>query len=192
MKHCWIVLCVLALTTGAALAQRKSVPAPPKPADNGPSLEATMKFIQDKVSEQGKIVYAGYGHDNATGQDWVGQYTEELSNFVASAPECKISYHFHETSNGQPSNDIEAWFKLNTIQDVLVETREQNFKQADVKAGHPTWSSRVDPPTWVVEARWKGGVNDIFFHEEDMANRVAKALVHAVELCGGGEQNEPF
>jgi hypothetical protein len=30
------------------------------------------------------------------------------------------------------------------------------------------------------------------FRDEDMANRVAKALVHAVELCGGGGKPEPF
>jgi hypothetical protein len=30
------------------------------------------------------------------------------------------------------------------------------------------------------------------FPDEDVANRVAKAIVHAVELCGGGSQPEPF
>jgi hypothetical protein len=33
---------------------------------------------------------------------------------------------------------------------------------------------------------------EFYFHDEDVANRVAKALVHAVELCGGGSQPEPF
>jgi hypothetical protein len=28
--------------------------------------------------------------------------------------------------------------------------------------------------------------------DEDTANRLAKALVHAVELCGGGSKPEPF
>jgi len=35
----------------------------------------------------------------------------------------------------------------------------------------------------------------LVFRDEDMAKRVAKALVHAVELCGGGkdkEEKEPF
>jgi hypothetical protein len=30
------------------------------------------------------------------------------------------------------------------------------------------------------------------FRDEDAANRVAKALVHAVELCGGGSKPELF
>jgi hypothetical protein len=31
------------------------------------------------------------------------------------------------------------------------------------------------------------------FHigQEEMANRIAKAMVHAVELCGGGSKPEP-
>jgi hypothetical protein len=31
-----------------------------------------------------------------------------------------------------------------------------------------------------------------FFVDEDVANRVAKAMLHAVELCGGGAKPEPF
>jgi hypothetical protein len=32
----------------------------------------------------------------------------------------------------------------------------------------------------------------IRFYEQELADRVAKALVHAVELCGGGPKPEPF
>jgi hypothetical protein len=32
----------------------------------------------------------------------------------------------------------------------------------------------------------------LHFRDEDTANRAAKAMVHAVELCGGGSQPEPF
>lgn len=32
----------------------------------------------------------------------------------------------------------------------------------------------------------------LHFRDEDAANRVAKAMIHAIELCGGGSQPEPF
>jgi hypothetical protein len=32
----------------------------------------------------------------------------------------------------------------------------------------------------------------LHFRDEETADRVAKALVHAVELCGGGSKPEPF
>jgi hypothetical protein len=31
----------------------------------------------------------------------------------------------------------------------------------------------------------------VYFADEDTANRVAKAMIHAVELCGGGDK-DPF
>jgi len=33
---------------------------------------------------------------------------------------------------------------------------------------------------------------EFLFHDEETANRVAKAMLHAVELCGGGSRPEPF
>lgn len=48
----------------------------------------------------------------------------------------------------------------------------------EVPCGDPTLPDRV-LKTWL-------------FRDEDTANRVAKALVHAVELCGGGSEHEPF
>jgi hypothetical protein len=43
--------------TPAADASRaqQPVPPPPKPADDGPSLEVTMKFIQDKLNDIGLL-----------------------------------------------------------------------------------------------------------------------------------------
>jgi hypothetical protein len=33
----------------------------------------------------------------------------------------------------------------------------------------------------------------LFFPSEELADRVAKAMVHSVELCGGGQKSpEPF
>jgi hypothetical protein len=38
----------------------------------------------------------------------------------------------------------------------------------------------------------KGDDYSISFYEQETADRVAKAMVHAVELCGGGPKPEPF
>jgi hypothetical protein len=34
--------------------------------------------------------------------------------------------------------------------------------------------------------------NGFVFHDEDTANRVAKAMIHAMTLCGGGPKKELF
>jgi hypothetical protein len=88
--------------------------------------------------------------------------------------------------------DVDAGIDLKAVQDVVVMSRDQNMDQFDADAGHPTWSAKVNPPVWVVEVRRKTGPNAFYFREEQMANRVAKAITHAVELCGGGKEEEPF
>jgi len=50
MKRCLTMISCALLAASAALAQeKKDAPPPPKPVDNGPGLEVTMKFIQDKL-----------------------------------------------------------------------------------------------------------------------------------------------
>jgi hypothetical protein len=45
---------------------------------------------------------------------------------------------------------------------------------------------------FLVVARGAGNQNTgFYFLDEDVANRIAKAMVHAVELCGGGNK-DPF
>jgi hypothetical protein len=36
------------------------------------------------------------------------------------------------------------------------------------------------------------GVFTLHFRDEEMAGRVAKAMIHAIDLCGGGSPPEPF
>jgi hypothetical protein len=54
-------------------------------------------------------------------------------------------------------------------------------------------SYKQDPPLFVLKVRKTDkGTSGFNFFDEQLANRVAKAMVHAVELCGGGRKPEPF
>jgi hypothetical protein len=194
MKRCWMMICFSILALSAALAQqKKAVPAPPKPADEGPNLEDTMKFVQDKLGDVGAVNYAAYGHDNATGNDWTNQLKTEATNVVADASSCRISYHWKMGINGGAEPDSETSFLLKTVGDVLVMTMEQDMKEQATAQGHPVWSFRVDPPVFVLKVRRKDKGSNVFdFFDEQLANRLAKAMVHAVELCGGGAKPELF
>ena len=192
MKYCFSLLFVALLTASAAVAQVKDVPPPPKPADEGPSLEVTMKFIQEKMSEQGKMNYAAYLHDAVNGSDWVNQFTIEDNNVLANAATCHISYHYEATRGGEVVGGGDLGFDLKTVQNVTVMNREKDLDATNADAGHPTWSSKVSPMIWALIVSRKTGPNYMYFREEDTANRVAKAIVHAVELCGGGGDKEPF
>jgi hypothetical protein len=194
MKRWLMTMCFAALMVSGALAQqKKTVPPPPKPADPGPSLEVTMKFIQEKL-DVGPVNFAAYVHDNAVGNDWTNQFKIEITNIAANAGTCRISYHLKNGINGAAGQDADFWFLLNTVPDVAVMPIEPALKEADTGGGHPTWNSRVEPPVFVLRVHRTDikGNNDFYFFDEQMANRVAKALVHAVELCGGGGKTEPF
>jgi hypothetical protein len=186
-KSLWILtLCI----PGSVLAQ--DVPPPPKPADTGPSLEVTMKFIADKVTDEGKLSYAASVSDSSqSGVEWTNQFTVEISNLVADAKTCRISFHWRAELNGKVADSSDYNLLLKDVRDIVVMPQEQNQKQIDTRSGHPAWNSQITPSLFTLVARRPKGLENAFlFSEEDMAGRVAKAMVHAVELCGGGK--DPF
>jgi len=201
MKHCMTTVCFVAVAVTAVLAQqKKAAPPPAKAADEGPSLEVTMKFIQDKVYSIGQVNFISYAHSGITGQDFTAQFRLEISKPVLTgSSNCMFFFHErsvvqgelrHDKDFGIPFKDVED---IKSVEKILVMSEEQNLKEKDSANGHPEMSSRVDPPVFVVQAiRSDNYKNDLYFVDEELANRVAKAMVHAVELCGGGSKPEAF
>ncbi|MGB6855413.1 MAG: hypothetical protein WBE03_00905 [Terracidiphilus sp.] len=166
-------------------------PVATQPTDSEPTLAATMQFIQDKLNERGALKFAVHTHDNADGKDSTDQYINETSNLIVDPTSCNISYHRTHKKNGAVEADADVSFSLHNVQDVVVTTAEQSWKLSYSSAGHPTWDAKIDPPMFQVVVRKAGNQgNGFYFTDEEMANRVAKALRHAVELCGGNR--EPF
>ena len=171
----------------------QDVPPPPKPTDTGPSLEVTMKFIQDKVTDEGKVSYTAFVSDSSQASvEWNNKFTVEVTNFVADTKGCQLSFHWRAAVNGKVSDDKDYSLNFKDVRDVVVMPQEQNQKQVDTRSGHAAWTSRIEPNLFTLVARRPKGVENAFlFSGEEMAGRVAKAMVHAVELCGGGDK-EPF
>lgn len=153
MKRCLTTMSVAFLAVSAALAQeKKAVPPPPKPADEGPSLEVTMQFIADKISQQGKVSYAAYGHDSSNNSDSVNEFAYETTNVKATPVQCRMDYQRNLTLNGMVEI-IDRGFELVAVQDVLVMSLEQAFGESNAELGHPARSSKVNPPAWVMRVR---------------------------------------
>jgi hypothetical protein len=254
------VLMTVALAAVTALAQQ-NVPPPPQPASdmpataNGPSLDVTLKFIQDKVNEQGKIVYVESETNSITGER-VNENSQARSAKLAGpsfgrAPAKKGSAgagggaspdQFAETAvvSYDPAGVI-TFQELGTKTEVQksgllmlpvtenwTKTWPANFKNveklevlssADYRHRvNPAMTYQDDPPyfelvvhfasgkfvtrhTQTVSGNKHGKTTEsddsirefaLHFRDEDSANRVAKAMIHAIELCGGGSQPEPF
>jgi outer membrane protein len=184
--------------------QTYSTDTQPTVGDAAPRLDTTLKFIQDKMNENEKVVYVVYVHDNLTGNDWNIQQTTETIYFTADAlfgpaeeaigETCRFDFHQSFVRGGKIAGQSDAVIFLKTINNIAVMASDQYFKESD--RSHPEWSYKGDPMVFVLKATGSQGSGSqelmhLFFYDEQIANRVAKALVHAVELCGGGSK-EPF
>jgi hypothetical protein len=168
------------------LSAQQAVAPPPRSVDNGPSLSTTMQFIQARLNEQGKMSWTTHYHDSADNTNWTYQFTFEAGKVVADASACTIAYHYTIVRDGVQISDSDASLNLHDVQDVTLTTGDQRQNKNDTAAGHPTWNAKVDPPVFDLIVRTKENVEFyFFFFNEDTANRVTKAMGHAVELCGG-------
>lgn len=181
------IILAFALMAIGALHAQQSVAPPPKPADNGPSLEKTMQFIQENAAE-GKLNYTAIVTDaSQQGVEWRNKFTVETSNLAADPAACRVTYHWRAEENGRLIDDADYTLMLKDVKEILVLPQDQNQNQVDSRNSHLDWNSRITPPLFTLIAkRPKGVVNVFLFSDEEMANRVAKAITHAVELCGGG------
>jgi tetratricopeptide (TPR) repeat protein len=172
----------------------RGVPPPPKPTADGPDLAATMQFIQDKLNSVGPMNFAANFHDSATSSDWTDQFKVAPTRVLADPSGCRIDYHWRSETNGSVRGDFDDWFYLKNVEDIVVLPLDQQQKEWNAAAGHPSWNSSVEPAVFLLKVRRAdlSKTNLFHFFDEQLANRVAKAMVHAVELCGGGSQSEPF
>jgi hypothetical protein len=200
----------------SAIASQGAAPANAPPAgaqaNSGPSLAETMKYIQDKVNQQGKIVFDESRIDSATGWRYVSRMYSEESQVIAVDPAGGLSV---QNSIGVPAwNDTETW-RLN-FKDVgkLEVLSSSDFRSRE----NPGWEYQNAPQYFYLDIHLIAGRTvqkhvirvlsgkhgkttssdssigglRLAFRDEESADRAAKAFVHAVELCGGGSKPELF
>jgi hypothetical protein len=90
--------------------------------------------------------------------------------------------------------DLDYEFSLRTVQEIVVKPWEQFETEWLAKNSHPEISVTSTNPamTALVVNQPHGAQNVFIFTDADLADRTAKAMLHAVELCGGGKTEEPF
>jgi hypothetical protein len=198
------------LAQGSASAEQPPaavMPAAPVAAlaASSPTLADTMKFIQDKLNDNNKTSWI----DNAqrtldAGTKWTDTVTHEFSSVVADTGQCRISYHIFskhslpywamKTSDGKNNKGEDKTFSLRSVQEIVVKPWEQYETECMAKIGHPeTIVTATNPAMIALVVRQPHGVENVFtFADAALADRIARAMVHAVELCGGGKSEEPF
>ena len=176
------------------LGAQQAVPPPPKPADNGPTLAATMQFIQDKLNDLGKVSFVMFLQNTTDGSTRSHTMIYEVSNVSADQNQCHIFFHEKVTSDGSTLFDGNYGLALRDVQDIVIKPYTQYLTDGNASAGAPNFIvTSVNPNLTALQARLPHGGQQFFpFIDADLADRVAKALTHAIELCGGGSKPEPF
>jgi hypothetical protein len=175
----------------AVLAQGAS-PAAQQPTGNGPSLADTMQFIQDKLSSLSNVSFIVFLQNTSDGFTGTSKRIHELSNVVANQNLCSISDHEKLTANGNTVYDLSELFLLRDIQEIVVKPEEQLETEWNARTGSAdNIITSTSPPITTLIARGTKNAEHIFrFTDANLADRVAKAMLHAVELCGGGSKDK--
>ena len=151
-----------------------------------------MKFIQEKLP--GTVNFMVYPHDNVAGTDQRPQRVSSTLTLAADAGRCQISFHarYQVTIDGVQINKVpesDGEILLKQVQEISLAQRETVEQRGRAQSGHPEVSVKIDPPITlvVVKSAPPNPAKSFYFYDESLAERVSKALQHAVTLCGGGK-----
>jgi hypothetical protein len=204
---------------GAPPANAAPANAPPAGAqtNSGPSLAETMKYIQDKVNQQGKIEYAFSESNPATGFSFPQFQRSEESQVIAVDPAGGLSVQKSYAADNEIETEIETWrLNFKDVGKLEVLSATDSYSR-----NNPGWEHQISPQYFYLDIHLIAGktvqkhVSEVFneksgkhgkptssdsstrelhlsFSDEESADRAAKAFVHAVELCGGGSKPELF
>ncbi|HSY68862.1 MAG TPA: hypothetical protein VK813_09480 [Edaphobacter sp.] len=155
-------------------------------ATGGPSLSETLLFIQQKLNEEASVVYEIQPqHGNSS------RVSSRVANAEAQPTSCQIRYKDFEITydmQGNPRTPREYNFHLlfRYVRKLEV-VDEQTFA---ARLGGPIISA-VTPNVYCLVVTGDDEY-DFYFRDAEMADRVAKAMNHAAELCGSSKTKEPF
>jgi hypothetical protein len=190
MKPYLLTAWIVALVAGSAWAQEKK-DAPPQPSDNGPSLEVSMKFIRDKMQAKTNEV-------NATIEaDPVKCELRDTRTEPSGQLRIREAFSFREVENIEVM-PAQEYFRQVGSEDSAAEAAERGLAgfftlkvlMATKSSVHQRYTEEEKKRLHLEDK--DSGEMKWWFGDEDVANRVAKAMIHAVELCGGGSKPEPF
>jgi hypothetical protein len=78
------------------------------------------------------------------------------------------------------------------VEKLEMATEQDAVNRERAQVGQTASIYRTEPVVYLLTVTYLGGeFLRLYFSDEEIANRVAKAMLHAVELCGGGSK-DPF
>jgi tetratricopeptide (TPR) repeat protein len=179
-----------------ALRQQARQPAgAPMHETSGPSLATTLDFMIKTLTQQGSINAIEAVHDSIRNLDSAPiKLFFLIDDFTPSPEKCELGLHGVFSQNGVEKSNERDIVQFKNIDRITVMTYDEASNRLAAKNGHPQVTLQTNPTIYVVGIQADGqgkDSNEWLFYDEDTADRVAKALTHATELCGGGKA-DPF
>ena len=190
MKTPRAIITVLVLTVLTSALAQQAVAPPPKPAVKGPSLAETMQLIQNELNAVGRLSFVVHIYDKEEGNG-ISKYIEERSKVVADPATCTIRYHWWRSMHGDVVNDEDVTFSLRDVLGIAMMNEDQaENKQSEEEQIPPeerkNYHLKFVPQEYVVMMRKPDdNIEGFIFSDKKQATRVALAMGHAIELCGG-------
>jgi hypothetical protein len=160
----------------------------PASAASERTLAETLAFIRDQVVAQGEVSYVVAMHDPADNSNWKLTMTSAATKVVADATRCRIDLHWKTTLDGEVKQDQDEWIDFASGRKVSVVSREQEIRTQVKASGNPDWVARVSPSVWVVTVYQTSVSHVLNFTDESTAERVVRAVDHAMDLCGAKKE----
>jgi hypothetical protein len=141
-----------------------------------------MKFIQEKLGEMGPVTYNLRSEDG-----FVDTVTKELTNVGADQQRCTIRFHQRISSRVFGESNFDTVLDLKEVEKITATSFEQELSQEDMPV------RTIRPPIFKVKAlKRHRALGDFLVDDEELANRLARAMAHAVELCTPDQKPELF
>jgi hypothetical protein len=151
-----------------------------------PSLNDTLRFIEQKLNSESSVAYESRSEDNST------QVSFRVFEAQTDPATCQIRYRALFTSDGRPSWKRNGVLSFRRVQKIEILAEQDSLNRA-MEQGGSNIRFVMTPAAYRVNVTSSGGqlIAWALFADEAMADRVAKAMNHAAEICRP-EIKEPF
>ena len=171
----------------------RAAPATVNAAAGAPSLADTLHFIEGKLNDNAAVNYRGIS-ENADGSP-VGtpiSLSQRVTQAAADPSSCRVRFNWRFTSNGNVTIGKREVISFRRVEKLEMATEQDAVNRERAQVGQTASIYRTEPVVYLLTVTYLGGeFLRLYFSDEEIANRVAKAMLHAVELCGGGSK-DPF
>jgi hypothetical protein len=194
-KRCLMSICFAVLATSAALARKGRLFRLRQARRRGAFARSHDEIYSRQVERHRRLSLMVSGTETTDNRRLSQRRTLELSKVRANPMDCSIQYHYkYVVDDNSPIETADITTSLAVTENIQLEPFERSLTKTAASIGHPEvvfTSTQPQTLALVLNSRQKGDFV-FYFQDDTVADRLAKAMLHAVELCGGGSLQEPF